>query len=229
MSDKKNSFLDLDDCVNQYLKNLKNYKVLSRKEERYFIEDYKINGNINSRNMVIQCNLKYACSLANKYRGKGVEFSELIAEANDGLMEAIEKFDLSQETKFITYAKWWIIQRLISSINNNYKHSGYELPTDRNNQENEDDENYEQNKNDYDNLIIDEIDEVQNKYDKKYYVNTLLNLLTERERDIICRYYGLYGKKENLYNISDSYNLTSERIRQIMEGGMRKIRSYALE
>ena len=84
------------------------------------------------------------------------------------------------------------------------------------------------NNNDYDVLIVDDIDSDQNKLDVKLYVNKLLNNLSERERDIISRYYGLYGTKENLFDISDEYNLTSERIRQIMEGAMKKIRSIAL-
>ena len=64
--------------------------------------------------------------------------------------------------------------------------------------------------------------------DVKLYIEKLLNNLTERERDIVSRYYGLYGTKENLFDISDEYNLTSERIRQIMESAMKKIRSIAL-
>ena len=56
----------------------------------------------------------------------------------------------------------------------------------------------------------------------------MLDQLNERERDIIIRYYGIDGDKENLYEISEDYKLSSERIRQIMESAFKKIRSYAL-
>lgn len=218
---------DLDECVKNYLKSLSKYKTLSKSEERVFLEDYKYNNNIEARNTIILCNLKYACSIANEYRGRGVEFSDLIAEANDGLMEAIEKFDINQDIKFITYARWWIMQRVTSRIANMYKHNTYDIPYEKEKQE-DDDEQPLTNNNDYDCLIVDEIDKQQNNIDKKYYLHTLLDMLNERERDIIVRYYGIDGEKENLYEISENYKLSSERIRQIMEGAFRKIRSYAM-
>ena len=57
------------------------------------------NGNLSSRNKLINSNLKYACSLANSYRGRGVDFSELISEANSGLIESIDRFDTKQNVK----------------------------------------------------------------------------------------------------------------------------------
>jgi RNA polymerase primary sigma factor len=219
---------DLDECVKNYLKSLSKYKSLTKREERVYLEDYKFNNNIEARNTVIQCNLKYACSIANEHRGRGVEFSDLIAEANDGLMEAIEKFDINQDIKFITYARWWIIQKVTSRIANMYKHNAYDIPYEKDKQEDNDDEQPLTNNNDYDSLIVDDIDKEQNSCDKKYYLHSLLNLLNERERDIITRYYGIDGDKENLYEISENYNLSSERIRQIMEGAFKKIRSYAM-
>lgn len=219
--------LDIDETVENYLKSIRNLKSLPKKVEYEYILDYKLNNNIESRNIVITANLKYACGLANSYRGKGVDFAELIAAANDGLMEAIEKYDIKEETKFLTYAKWWIIQRILYAINKHYLHSGCDIPTENEPQE-DDDEIPLTNNNDYDVLIVDDIDSEQNKMDIKLYIEKLLNNLTERERDIVSRYYGLYGTKENLFDISDDYNLTSERIRQIMEGAMKKIRSIAL-
>lgn len=219
---------DLDECVKKYLKCIGNFKTLTKSEERVFLEDYKFNKNIESRNIIIQSNLKYACSIANQYRSKGVSFSDLIAEANDGLMEAIEKFDITQDIKFITYAKWWIIQRITSRISDVYKHTSYDFPIEHEKQECDENEAPLTNNTDYDCIIVDDIDKEQNCIDKKYYLNTLLNSLSERERDIISRYYGICGNKENLYEISEIYNLSSERIRQIMENAMKKIRSSVL-
>lgn len=219
---------DLDECVKNYLKSLSKYKSLTKSEERIFLEDYKFNNNIDARNTVILCNLKYACSIANDYRGKGVDFSDLIAEANDGLMEAIEKFDINQDIKFITYARWWILQRVLSRINDKYKHNTYEIPSEKDKQESDDSDQPLTNYNEYDCLIVDDIDKEQNSVDKKYYLHNLLDLLNDRERDIIVRYYGIDGEKENLYEISENYKLSSERIRQIMEGAFKKIRSFAM-
>lgn len=223
---KNNVKFDIDECVSNYLKSLKNFKSLKKDEERKYLLDYKLNNNLESRNIVLQSNLKYACSLANTYRGKGVDFSELISEANDGLIEAIEKYDIKQDIKFITYAKWWIIQRINLCIALKYKNKTFDFPNENDEDNIETEE--QTNKNEYGDFIIDEIDYEITNNDKKYYVNSLLNKLNERERDIISRYFGLYGNKENLYEISNTYNLSSERIRQVMESAMKKLRTYAL-
>lgn len=225
---KKNVKLDIDECVNNYLKSLKNFKSLKKDEERKYLLDYKLNNNLESRNIVIQSNLKYACSLANAYRGKGVDFSELIAESNDGLMEAIEKYDIKQDTKFITYAKWWIIQRITSRISSKCKHATYDLPFEKDEQNSDEDDLLSYNPRQNEKLIIEFIDSQQNNEDDRYRVNKLMNNLTERERDIVQRYFGICGNKENLFEISKDYNLSSERVRQIIDNSIKKMRSYAL-
>ena len=221
---------DIDCGVSNYLKNLKNCKPLSKENEREFILDYKLNNNLESRNIVIQSNLKYACSIANSYRGKGVEFGELIAEANDGLMEAIEKYDIKQNIKFITYAKWWIIQRITSRIANKNKHNGYDLPTDNILKESDDDLFFaNQNVNDdYNKLFYDDIDYEKNVNEIKNFIQMLFKNLNDREKDIVKRYFGLNGKSENLNEISNTYGISSERIRQILDNSLKKLRSYAL-
>lgn len=52
-----------------------------------------------------------------------------------------------------------------------------------------------------------------------------LSVLSERERDIIFMYFGLDGQPMTLEQIGDEYELTKERIRQIKEKALRKLRS----
>jgi len=40
--------------------------------------------------------------VANRYRGRGVPFLDLIQEGNIGLMRALEKFEPSRGLKFVT-------------------------------------------------------------------------------------------------------------------------------
>lgn len=217
--------LDIDDSIREYFYSIKDTKPLKRKEERKLLLDYRLNGNIKSRDRLITSNLKYACTLANAYRNKGVDFSELISEANDGLIEAIEKYDLSQDVKLITYARWWITQRIRACLAREYNEQCDDLPTDREKQC-EDDEEVIVNQ-DFNKLFVDE-DIYDKKNDKKLYLNKLLTALTEREKTIISCYYGLYGKMENLESIGDNYGITKERVRQIIEHSLKKIRTKAL-
>ena len=223
MAEKIN--LDIDETVKKYFKDLKEYKPLSKSKEQNLLRTYHNEGNLMARDLLIKSNLKYACSMANTYRGKGVALSELISEANSGLMEAIDKFDLSKDVKVITYAKWWIMQRLNNCINNNGKFKTDELPTDHEKQNGNDDD-YEVVSDEF--IIEDDIDYEKNENIKKEYINTLLSCLNQREYDIISLYYGLNGDNHTLEEIGEHYNLTKERIRQIIENSLTKVRTEAL-
>lgn len=61
--------------------------------------------------------------------------------------------------------------------------------------------------------------------DAREILNNLFNQLSERERDILSRRYGLNGnEKETLENIGDVHKLTRERIRQIENASVQKLR-----
>jgi len=61
-------------------------------------------------------NLRLVISVAKRYRGMGVPFSDLIQEGNAGLMRAVDKFDPDRGVKFATYATWWIRQAITRGI-----------------------------------------------------------------------------------------------------------------
>lgn len=61
-----------------------------------------------AQNELIQSNLRLAVSVAKKYQNRGLEFSDLIQEANLGLMEAVDRFDYRFNLKFSTFATHWI-------------------------------------------------------------------------------------------------------------------------
>jgi RNA polymerase primary sigma factor len=54
---------------------------------------------------------------------------------------------------------------------------------------------------------------------------SLLNILDEREKNIVCDYYGLTGSCRTLEDIGDDFNLTKERVRQIKQKALRKLRN----
>jgi RNA polymerase sigma factor (sigma-70 family) len=60
-------------------------------------------------------------------------------------------------------------------------------------------------------------------------VRSLLEILTERERYVIERRYGLDGRCAALAEIGQEIGVTSERVRQIQISALRKLRSRALD
>lgn len=69
-----------------------------------------------ARSHLIQANTRLVVSIAKKYKGYGVPFTDLIQEGNLGLIKAITKFDYHRGYKFSTYATWWIRQSVTRAL-----------------------------------------------------------------------------------------------------------------
>ena len=86
---------------------LKNYAARIRKGQRISEQ---------SKNQMVQANLRLVVSIAKKYTNRGMEFLDLIQEGNIGLMKAVDKFEHHRGHKFSTYATWWIRQAITRAI-----------------------------------------------------------------------------------------------------------------
>lgn len=66
---------------------------------------------------------------------------------------------------------------------------------------------------------------VVNQDETKEQVKKLLGLLNEKERIIITKYFGLDGVECNLEDLGEQFGCTKERIRQLKEKAMKKLRN----
>ena len=222
---------ETEKTIKSYFNTLKDFKPLSKKEEHELLMDYRVNNNLAARNKLINSNLRYACKLASAYRNHGLSFLDLISEANGGLIESIDKFDLSRDVKLISYSKWWIIQRMQSAIEKRNRMPETDIPDERESiQVSDDDDTVSERTRAtrYDTFLID--DEVEEEeQDKMEFVEDIMSCLTERESDMVNMYFGRCGYSENtLDKIGKKYNLTKERVRQIIETSFKKLRTKSM-
>ena len=109
---QKDSHLD---ALTRYMSEISKIKPLTRAEESEL--GHRITqGDTNALQKIVQRNLKYVVTVANRYRGCGLSLQDLIEEGNIGLIQAAKRFDPSRQVKFITYAVWWIRQAIMHSL-----------------------------------------------------------------------------------------------------------------
>jgi RNA polymerase sigma-32 factor len=89
---------------------------LSREEERELLRTWQTSRDRKTGEAIARDNLRHVVAIANKYRRYDVPLDVLISEGNIGLFRAMDKFDLNQETRFSTYASYWIRFYILDSI-----------------------------------------------------------------------------------------------------------------
>lgn len=105
----------IDDAVKQYLREIGNYRLLTREEEATLASRIH-EGDASARKALIESNLRLVVSVAKRYVNRGLDYLSLIQEGNIGLIKAVERFDHTKGFKFSTYAIWWIRQAITRAI-----------------------------------------------------------------------------------------------------------------
>nr|WP_091913181.1 RNA polymerase sigma factor RpoS [Chitinasiproducens palmae] len=105
------------DTVQHYLNSISVKPLLTPEEEQHHATLAK-QGNFDSRQVMIERNLRLVVSIAKGYTNRGLPLLDVIAEGNLGLMHAIEKFEPERGFRFSTYATWWIRQSVERAIMN---------------------------------------------------------------------------------------------------------------
>ena len=108
------------DPVKQYIRSISKIKLLSPEESNELFNEYRISGSEEIRQKLIVSNLKLVVNIAKEYtwrlKNNSHEFLDIIQEGNKGLMIAVERFDPNLGNKFSSYAKWWILSAIESSL-----------------------------------------------------------------------------------------------------------------
>ncbi len=257
MEDVKSSNPLNQDEIQIYLKDIRKLKVMTPDREKFLAERITSNDCTEREKEQIQKemlegNLRFVITVAKQYQNQGLDFPDLIAEGNLGLMKAIHNFDWTKNLRFISYAVWWVKQSILQSLNDNAR--TIRLPVnvvqDLHRAKKEVEKTGKKLDERFDNLpsIIDldmtineegdtlvdilkneEADMPDAVFGSKDVLKNqligLLDVLDEREKVIILDYFGISGTPRTLEDIGSDFGLTKERVRQIKEKALRKLRN----
>jgi RNA polymerase primary sigma factor len=73
-------------------------------------------GDLGAKKRMIESNLVLVHAVAREYRGRGVQFEDLVQEGTVGLVRAVDRFDPRRGVKFSTYAVWWIRRSMFDAL-----------------------------------------------------------------------------------------------------------------
>ena len=130
----------LDSALGDYLKEIKQYSLLTPDDERELgtiiraaaeCDDRFAEGELSladrerierqaaeARDRMIQSNLRLVVSVAKQFRNRGLPMEDLVNEGNVGLVHAVDRFDPSYGSRFSTYASYWIDQAIRRALQN---------------------------------------------------------------------------------------------------------------
>jgi RNA polymerase primary sigma factor len=264
--------IPLDDSVRMWLREIGKTPLLTQDQEIRLARRIERNDE-EAKVILTQANLRLVVSIAKRYSGRGISFSDLIQEGNIGLLRAVEKYDYRKGFKFSTYATWWIRQaitraiadqgrtiripvHMVETINRLIKLSSQllqelgreptleelakemvttvervseimriapeplslEMPVGE-----EEDSHLSDFVPDDDGRAPSDA-AAQSVLRER--INAVLNLLTDRERDVVKMRYGLEGDglPHTLEEVGRHFRVTRERIRQIEAKALKKLR-----
>lgn len=103
--------------LRSYINNLVNYRNYTDDGIKELFTRYR-NGDLKAYDLLVKSNLKIVVGYAHLLRKDGAQMEDLIQEGNIGLLRAIELFDHTRNTSFLSYAKNWVFQTISSSMIN---------------------------------------------------------------------------------------------------------------
>ena len=217
--------------IDIYKNELKTRKPLSVEQEREVGRRIAA-GDKSALAELIEANTRYAFKFAHKYDYGVVPFEDVVEAANQGLVEAAHRFDVSYGNRFITFANTWMRKYILELLDkeknststcdtagNRFKHSSldtlfnddeggclYDVVADENSKNLEDD--------------------VCQSLDFELIMDCR-HILNDREYEVIVRSLGLFNnEQETLESIGNSFNVTREAVRQTKERALEKLRKH---
>jgi RNA polymerase primary sigma factor len=222
----------LENGLNSYLDAIGKEQLLTSDEERQLSERI-MQGDQRAVARLVEANLRFVVKIATLYRGQGLSLDDLVSEGNVGMMMAAAKFNAARCSRFVNYAAPFVrrqIERAIEEQNDIYK-----VPKDaerftRQNRHAISVDAPMGNRSNM-NLLSILVNQDSPQADERVYSEAIeeaiefaLLRLSERESQVINRFFGLDREREILSEIAEDMGLKRERVRQIRNRAIRRMK-----
>ena len=173
---------------------------------------------------LVTANMGYVVTLARQYKSDILNTNDLVNEGAIGLMKAAEKYDPERGKPFVTFAAPYIrrsIEAAISKVNTDtdVRSTDESLPVGSRN-------NYTL-LNVLEDVNAEKADAIVEEDSLNDDLVACVDVLNEREREVVSRYYGLKGWRQTMAEIAEDMGLKRERVRQERDKAVRKLRRAA--
>jgi RNA polymerase primary sigma factor len=115
MISRDRGFVEDEKSLALYLREISDEPLLKPEQEAELAKRIR-DGQHEAMEKLVKANLRFVVSVARQYRNRGLSLADLISEGNAGLVRAAKTFDENKGCKFISYAIWWIRQRILQAI-----------------------------------------------------------------------------------------------------------------
>ena len=221
-----------DSALNIYLDEIGKGQLLSDEEERQLSERIQ-QGDQRALSKLVEANLKFVVTIARQYKGRGVDMEDLVSEGNIGLMKAAAKFEASKGVRFVNYAVVHVRQQMEKAIGAAQLASGAvaspQAPAGSAPASSSLDAPLGHRTNM--SLLSVLINQDAPMADERIYSEAIedaiefaLGSLDQRETKVIDAFFGIGQERETMAEIAEDMDLKRERIRQIRDKAVRKLR-----
>ena len=100
--------LSPEGSLTRYLQQIRKFPMLEQNQEYMLAKAWVEHDDREAAHQLVTSHLRLVAKIAMGYRGYGLPVSELIAEGNVGMMQAVKRFDPEKGFRLATYAMWWI-------------------------------------------------------------------------------------------------------------------------
>ena len=224
-----------NDSLTCYLNEIRAYPLLTRAEEAELAQRIRAN-DADALNQLVCANLRFVVSVAKKYHQPHVALADLINEGNLGLIRAAERFDDAKGVKFISYAVWWVRQAIVQSLAG--QAHVIRVPLGRAGIVQRPTVSLDAPAGAEDGAGLSELladddsaptDHEAAEADAESCIEAALHQLRPRDQAVLRLYFGLGpGNPMTLEEIGAIYGITRERVRQIKDHALARIRRSEL-